>query len=399
MNTVLRVLKKYVDQNKIPGAVILIRKDGEILCEEELGLADIAGKKFISKNTILRLASMTKPIIGIAVMQLIEEKKMDLYDEVSLYIPQFTNMRVCISNLTDGFYKPDPNNPMGKRALQEDIKNMRYVPSRRNITIFDLLNHCSGLGMGEIGKTLAENFQDGSDTLVERAKKYANLPLDFQPGTGSGYSEIVGFDVLAAIIEIVSGEDINSYLHKHIFEPLDIKDISYKLDEEQLLRLARLYEYNLKGELIDVTDTSEFWRNVNPLVNKYYSGAAGLFGTVKDYEKITHMLLNKGILNGVRILETETVEKMAGINISHDSVMAPGTYWGLSMLVFDKPAQYNSSVAPGSFGWSGAFGTHFWIDWKNNLDVVLGINRSNIGGADSPVSREIETAVYRMIGI
>lgn len=390
------VLKHFVDNGEIAGAVIMVRKAGEIVEDFAYGYGDLEKKTPVNKKTMFRMASMTKPITATAVMQLVEKGKIDLYDEVKKYIPEFADMKVCKEKLGMEVYVPDPDSPTGQSAKNEVIQSMEYVPAERDITIFDLLNHSSGLGMGPIGDTLAERVNDPDDTLLERAVKYASLPLDFQPGTASGYSAVVAFEVLAAIVELVSGENYDDYLKKHIFAPLGIEDITYRINEEQKTRIPRLYEYTEDKELVDVTDTSVCWKEVNPEICKYHSGAAGIVGTVEEYEKIAHMFLNRGELNGQQILLPETVEMMAGKGISHDSSMIPGIFWGLGMSVMDEPSRINSSREKGSFGWSGAFGTHFYVDPVHDLEVVLGANRSNIGGAGSYVSFAVEDAVKEM---
>lgn len=270
---------------------------------------------------------------------------------------------------------------------------MEFVPAKREITIFDLMTHSSGLGQGPYGQTLCEKLQEVRETPLERARKYAKIALDFQPGEGSGYSPVIGMEVLAAIISVVSGEEIEEYLNRHVFRPLGITTMKWVLDREDKKNLVRLYEYTKDGRLLDVTDEDTLWRIVDASRIGYKSAAAGILGTVKDYEKIAHMLLNRGTLDGVQILKPETVEMMAGKGIPHTSVFMPGGYWGLSMAVFEDPEKCGCWTAPGSFGWSGAYGTHFYVDFQNHLDVVLGVNRSNIGGAGSYVSKAVEKAV------
>lgn len=390
---ITKLLQGYIENKEIASAVLIVRKNGEIVYENSLGYANIEKSIPVTENTMYRLASMTKPLIAIGIMQLVEQEKIGLYDKVSKYIPEYSKMKVCTVNLGNEQYEADLNSPTGQKALKDQIDHMNYVDVDRDITVFDLLNHISGLGMGPVGCALADQLIGKNDTLLERARKYAALPLDFQPGTASGYSAMVGFEVLACLIELISAKPLEEYLQKKIFAPLEVKDISFALDEEQLNRVPRLYEYS-DGILIDVTNSLKDWINMDPMKTMYHSGAAGLYGSVKDYEKIVHMLLNKGERNGVRILEQKTVEMMAGKNIPHTSVLFPGIYWGLGMSVVESPELSGKMVEPGTYGWSGAFGTHFFVDHKNNLEMVLGVNRSNIGGAASYVSFAVEKEVY-----
>lgn len=391
LNKAEMILKDFVDKREIAGAALLIRKKGELITEFAYGYTDLEEKTPVDRNTMFRLASMTKPITAIAVMQLVESGQIHLYDEIKKYIPEFTAMKVCKNKLGEEVYQPDPTSPSGKRVGREKLEEMIYVPEKRPVTIFDILNHSSGLGMGPVGNTMAEDMMRPQDTLQERAVKYAQLPLDFQPGEGCGYSALVGFEVLAAIVERVSGTSFDEYLKERIFVPLGINDIIFEPNEEQKNRMSRLYEYT-GTDLVDVTEQNVFWKLLDPDFSSYHSGAAGLIGTVEEYEKIAHMFLNKGVLEGNRILRQESVEQMAGYGISHQSIALPGYFWGLGVSVADQKCLRS----PGSFGWSGAFGTHFYVDPMQEMDLVLGVNRSNIGGADSYVSHAVEAAVSEM---
>ena len=388
------VLKKYVLDHEIAGVVLLVRKDGELVYDKAFGYADIENKIPATKKTMFRLASMTKPITAIAVMQLVEMGKIGLYQSVETYLPVFKGQKCCKNNKMAVQYQPDPQNPTGDGFREFLKQEIPLVPAQRPITVFDLLNHSSGLGMGQVGCTLAQSVALYGQTIGQRAEAYGKIPLDFQPGTASGYSSVVAFEVLAAIIEAVSGEDFEGYLQNHIFKPMGITDITFRPNEEQQNRIPRLYQYQQEtGTLVDVTETDKHWERMNTLATDYCSASTGLYGTMEDYEKIAQMLLNRGMFHGVRILKPETVDLMAGKGISHNSRSNPGVYWGLSVYVMEDPTYKNAGRTVGSYGWSGAFGTHFFIDPRNNLEMVLGVNRSNIGGAASPVALAIEHAI------
>lgn len=392
MNKIEMLLREYVDRHEIAGATVLIRKDEKIVEDFSYGYADLEKKIPIGKTTMFRMASMTKPIIAIAVMQLIEQGKIGLYIPIKELFPVFSKIKVCKERIGDEVYVPDPNSPSGRKVDYSIIDNMQYVEAERDITIFHLLNHSSGLGMGPVGNTLIEKIIKPNDTLEERAVKYANIPLDFQPGEGSGYSGVAAFEILAAVVEKISGERLQEYLTNHIFKPMKIEDITYELTEEQKRRMPQLYEYR-EEKLWDVSLTDSSWKEMNPMLNAYQSGSAGIVGSIEEYEKIAHMLLNQGNLNGVQILKPETVKMMAGEGISHDSVMRPGSYWGLGVNVKNPLPGAKTGRTKGSFGWSGAYGTHFFVDPQNKLELVLGVNRSNIGGAGSYVSLALEKVV------
>ncbi len=396
MNKVEKTLQKFVDHQEIAGAVALIRHKGKIVEDYSYGYADIENRVPVNKSTMFRLASMTKPIVAIAAMQLVEQKKIGLYTPLKNIFPEFSEMKVCREWIGDDVYIPDPDSPSGRKIDEKVIENMEYVPAESDVTIFQLLNHSSGLGMGPVGNTIVEKLINPDDTILERAVKYSKLPMDFQPGTGSGYSGAVAFEILAAVIEKVSGEAFSEYLKKHLFKPLGIKDITYEVTEEQKSRMPKLYEYR-ENKLVDVTKTDPSWIQMNPMLNAYHSGGAGIVGSMEEYEKIAHMLLNEGTLDGAQVLKKETVRMMAGEGISHDSVMRPGSFWGIGMSVKNPLPGTQIARAKGSYGWSGAYGTHFYVDPAHELEVVLGVNRSNIGGAASYVAHALEEAVKEML--
>lgn len=391
---ITELLEQYIENSEIAGAALIVRKKGNIVCRATCGYADVEKELPVTEQTIFRLASMTKPIIAIATMILVEQGKISLDDLISNYIPAFKNVKVA--NKLIGFemlYEADPNNPLMHKTLDKMLKDMDFVPADKEITIIDILNHSSGIGQGVVSMGPLQACIDPNDALTKRVEKIADVPCDFQPGTMTGYSAMAAFEVLGRIIEIASGVDLNTFLQENIFKPLEIRDISYVMSDEQKKRIAKLYE-SKDGILSDVTESDELWKVVNPLRNGYFSGSAGLFGTLEDYDKIAQMLYNKGELNGVRILQEDTVLKMSKESADHHKMLFPGAVWGLGMVVMEDVKNINRFVGKGTYGWSGAYGTHFYIDPLNKIQTVLMINRSNIGGADSYVSKKLEEVVY-----
>ena len=203
-----------LENNKVFGSAYCVIQGEDEIYKKCFGTVSLNGTDSVTENTIFRLASMTKPITAIAVMQLVEMGKIGLYQGVETYLPRFAGQKCCKENLLSAHYQPDPNNPLGD---VREFLNVPLVPAQRPITVFDLLNHSSGLGMETVGCTLAQKVARYGQTIQQRAEAYAQIPLDFQPGTASGYSSVVAFEVLAAIIEAVSGEDFEGYLENHIF--------------------------------------------------------------------------------------------------------------------------------------------------------------------------------------
>ncbi|WP_239616550.1 serine hydrolase domain-containing protein [Cohnella mopanensis] len=352
-------LEKYVADKEIAGASLLVRKNGEKVFETYSGYANLETQEPVTESSIFRLASMTKPIAAIAAMILKERGRLCLGDSIAKYLPDY-----------------------------ED---------KRGVTVLDLLNHSSGLGHGPSSQEYVEKCFDPTDKLAERVHKWAGMPRDFEPGTGTGYSGIVGFDILGRIIEVASGSDLQTFFRENIFEPLGLRDTTYSLTSAQAERVVRLYEAD-NGELRDVTESESMWPTVNAMLNGYYSAGAGLLGTLSDYDKIVQLLAGEGRYQDLRLLREETVHRMCTESSNHKKEFFPGSVWGLGMVVYRAPELMGLPFSSGAFGWSGAYGTHFFIDVRKNIQAILMVNRSNIGGAGSYVSRQIEKLIYEIYG-
>lgn len=389
------LLHSYIDAFRIAGAALIVRKNGQIVCDTQAGWADIERKIPMDKHTILRLASMTKPMVAIAVMQLAEKKLLSIDDPIGKYLPDFSQMKAAalLVGFTD-YYEADPNNPAMPKAKPELLEGIRLVDAVRQVTIRDLLTHSSGMGQGPFSMTRYDQLIKPGQSLEERVHLISTLPLDFQPGTMTGYSANVAFDVLGRLVELLSGENLAAYMTQHICVPLGCGDLSFVLNEAQKQRIARLYEGTASG-FRDVTDEEPFWQLVSPLNTGYYSGSAGMLGTVADYDRVVQMLSSGGILNGCRILKEETVHSICEEGALQHLEVCPGMRWGLGMVVSEASEKMGRSVGKNTFGWSGAYGTHFYIDPENRITAVLGVNASNIGGADSPLSRELENVIFQ----
>ena len=380
INTVHEKLRGYVDNGDIAGASIIVRKNGDIVHEEYIGFADIAAGIPVSENTIFRLASMTKPVIAVAIMCMAERGLLSITDPIAKYIPAFAEMQVAAEKL-DVLPGCDMDEMMKK------AEKMTFVPLKRAITIEDLLRHRSGLGQGLVSmkRGIFENVP-GID-LAQRVENIANCPMDFQPGEGTGYSAVVAFDVLGRIVEIVSGKALAEILNEIIFEPLGMTDITFWPTDDQKPRIPRFYQ-RPNGVLEDVYPDDNA---ASPFNFSYPCGSAGLFATLADYDRFVQMLANGGELDGKHILKNETVKQMAA-RCADD----PETYtWGLGMNVFSCHEKSGRWLTDGTFGWSGAYGTHFYIDPVNNMCMTLMANRADIGGAGSYVSWGVEEAIFK----
>ncbi len=378
------VIQRYIDSKQISGAVTLVARKGRIAHYEAHGQMDIEAKKPIRKDALFRMASSTKPVASVAIMMLLEEGKVRLSDPVSKFIPEFKNPKVAVLKSA----MPPPATP-GQTPLAPDIYT---IPATREITVRDLLTHTSGLGSGgsaagEMAKVM--QARKPTDTLSDFVPQLGAVPLDFQPGTQFRYSGLAGIDVLSRIVEIASGLTFDQFLQQRVFDPLGMKDTFFALPEDRQPRLMTLYRR--AGNNLEKHPNQEMLMN-----RTYFSGAAGLVSTAEDYFHFAQMLANGGQLNGKRLLSPRTVELMSS---NHTGEMFPGQLgrppgmgFGFAVEVVVDAIKADSRRSVGSFGWDGAFGTHFWIDPKEKIVAVLMIQTANRG-----LHRDFENAVMQAI--
>lgn len=392
-NAVRELFEKYMNLHKIAGGNVIIRRQGTVVCKESYGYADMKKAIPVDDNSIFRMASMTKPVIAAAIMQLEEKGFLSLDDPLCKFLPSFQNMKAAdrLVGFADN-YEADPDNPAKPKGIEAELSEISLVDLKRDILIRDLLCHCSGMGQGLFSMRLYKELMKENSSLKERVDMIAKLPLDFQPGEHTGYSAAVAYEVLGRLIEVISGKDLNTYIKKNISEPLNC-ELAFELSEEQKSRVVRLYEAEPDG-MRDVTETEPFWNQVSPLKNGYYSGSAGILGTVEGYDRFVKMLASEGKVDGWQFLQPETVKKMYTEASAAHLEMNPGATWGIGMMISEDPLKTGRMVGKGTYGWSGAYGTHFYIDRENDLTVVLGVNCANIGGADSQLSRDLEKVVF-----
>jgi CubicO group peptidase (beta-lactamase class C family) len=372
-------VQRHIAAGNVSGAVTLVARRGRIAYFEAQGMQDIETKKAMPKNGIFRLASMSKPITGVAVMMLVEEGKIRLTDPVSRFIPEFKNInKVAVARPGAAGARGQGNNA----APAFDV-----VTATREITVRDLLTHTSGLVSGGLGAATAPQRADG-DTLSTYIPKLATVPLDFQPGTLWRYSGLVGFDVLSRIVEIVSGQTYDQFLKQRIFDPLGMKDTGFYLSPEQSSRLVTMYRTSPTG-LQPGNQASS---------TKYFSGASALMTTAEDYLQFAQMMLNGGELNGKRILSPRTLELMT-TNHTGDMVNgqfgrpARGMGFGLSMQVVQDPIAADLRVSTGAYGWPGGSGVAFWVEPKEQIVSIYMIQ----GGSGGALRQEFENAVRQAI--
>jgi CubicO group peptidase (beta-lactamase class C family) len=353
------VFRSDVDEGRIPGAVVLVARNGEVALFEAIGFRDRVAAAKMEKDAIFRLYSMTKPIVSVAVMMLVEDGRLLLSDPVSKHMPELKGLKV-------GVEKPGAE---GKPMLE-------LVPAQREMTVQDLLRHTSGITYGIFGRSLVKsaynelNPLDGKQTSGEMVAKFAKLPLAFQPGTTWDYGQST--DLLGVLVERVSGKPLDMFLEERIFKPLGMKDSGFFVPGPHQSRIAEAQPEGGKPQtLLAVTERPSF-----------LAGGHGMVGTAADYLRFTTMLLNGGALDGVRLLSKKTVDYMTSDQLgtlARGPAYSPGPGYGFG-LGFAVRLNAGVSPVPGSVGdyyWGGLGGTYFWVDPQEKLIAILMLQAPN----------------------
>ncbi len=374
------LMQRNIDAGNFAGAVTVVARDGSIAHFETHGMMDLDAKKPMAKDAIFRIMSMTKPVVGVSILMMLEEGKIRLNDPVSRFIPQLKDMKVAIP-----LPSPSPS-PFAPPSQAPQDPRFYTMPVDREIAIRDLMTHTSGMVSGPI--SMSQNAKVGykeGETLADYIPRLGSVPLEFQPGTKWAYSAQAGIDTLVRIVEIVSGQPFDQFIQNRLFEPLGMKDTCFYPAEELTPRIATLYRRTPKG--LQKQDNPAFMNGT------YISGGGGLFSTAEDYLRFGQMLANGGILDGKRILGRRTVEMMASLHIP-DTLPGrnPGEGYGLTVRVINNSGAAGTALSNGSFGWSGAFGTHFWVDPKEKIVAVLMTQ-----GGSIQLTTDFETAVMQAV--
>jgi CubicO group peptidase (beta-lactamase class C family) len=360
-----KLFQADIDKGAIPGAVLLVARDGKVVYLQALGYRDREKSVSMKPDAIFRIASMTKPITSTAVMMLAEEGKIDLLAPVSQYLPEFKDVKV-------GVEKIDPGT--GKPALSlEDLQ--------RPMTVQDLLRHTSGLVYGPFGTSLVHqaynkaNLFDDNQTLAEFVTKLSGLPLAHQPGTVWEYG--MSIDVLGRIVEVVSGFPFDQFTEERITKPLGMHDTAFYLSAPQAARLAEPQVDPATSKRPDMGNVE----NLTKEKRRWFSGGGGLLSTAPDYARFCQMLLNGGELNGVRLLSPKTIAVMTsdqippGIPRFGYEDLAPtremGQSFGLGFAVRTDAGHNPLSGSVGDYFWAGGDGTYFWVDPQEKLFAVI----------------------------
>ncbi|MFN8353374.1 MAG: serine hydrolase domain-containing protein [Spirosomataceae bacterium] len=358
------LLQEYVQKNRFPGVTAIVVRNGKIVYHKAFGMADKEQNIPMTKESIFRIASMTKAITSLGIMMLYEEGKIMLDDRLSKYIPEFAKPVVL-----DQFNAKD--------------STYTTVPAKREITIRHLLSHTSGINYNSIanddrmkaiyGKAGILDMATLEPTrIIDNVRKIAKLPLSHNPGDKWTYG--LSTDVLGAVIEIASGMTLSDFFEKRIFEPLGMKSTHFYLPDSQKSLLVPLYSENKDKGLVKLTakDTGGLDPDF-PIkgAKTYYSGGGGLSSTAYDYAVFLQMLLNGGTYNGKRLLSRKTVDLFTTSNQTGNLYPLPHLYFSLGFAVINELGRSNSLNSVGNFAWGGAFSTHYFADPKEKICAVL----------------------------
>lgn len=357
------LINSHVASGQIPGAVVLIARNGKIVYHKAYGYSNLENKTPLKTDNIFRIASQSKAITSLAVMMCFEEGKFLLDEPVSRYIPEFKNPRVLVNfNEKDSSYFTEP--------------------AKSEPTIRQLLTHTSGIDYAGIGSKegkaifakagVPSGIGNHEGLLADKMKVLAKLPLKHNPGERYTYG--LNTDVLGYLVEIWSGMSLSEFFSKRIFTPLGMNDTYFYLPKEKHSRLVTLYETK-DGKL--VPPAGKIYDGVLPqyptLAGTYYSGGAGLSSTIEDYAKFIQLFINGGVYNGKRLLSRKTVELMLTNQVQPPLTTQFGLGFGLETAAND----FQSIYTVGSFSWGGAFNTHYWGDPKEKLVGLIFTNMYN----------------------
>jgi CubicO group peptidase (beta-lactamase class C family) len=380
-------MQGYVERAEVAGVVSLVWRRGEIGYFEALGLRDEAAQLPMERDTLFRIASMTKPVTSAAILMLIEEDRLALDTPISLWLPELATPSVL----------RDPIGPLDETD-----------PIRAPLTVLDLLTHRAGYAYhftatGPLAEAYAAAFNgfDAHGDTGAWLKRIAGLPLMFQPGSRWHYG--IATDILGVLIERVSGVPLGEFFRTRIFEPLGMRDTAFWVPDAQLTRLATAYgvEPGTRQRVVEDHPSSSRWANPE----RFQSGGGGLVSTAQDYLQFAQLLLGRGRVGPIRLLSHRSVDLMRSNFLTRDQRRVPafghvlwaGQGFGLGVSIVDDPAQqlplgYRSM---GSFGWPGAFGTSWFADPVEDLIGIKLIQRRSV--EPFPMAVDFERHVYDAI--
>lgn len=370
---------RYVDDGVISGVVTYIVRHGQVVHEDAYGLADIAARRPMSQDSYFYLYSMTKPVTSVALLILYEEGRFQLDDPLARYLPEMADLKLYVGEGDNG--------------------DMILKDPARQPTIHDVFRHTAGFLYGPAGmRGIDRAYSEAAlmnGTLSELTRKLGRIPLAYEPGTQWVYS--VSHDVQARLVEVLSGMPFDEFAQQRIFDPLGMKETVFGRPAALKNRFAVIYGASERGQLQPTGALDQ------PGAASRVLGGLSLSSTAADYARFAQMLVNSGELDGVRILSRKTVDLMDSNHLppgvtrgAAGGGTAGGEGYGLGVRVVTDPAAAGNLTSVGTFGWSGAAGTHFFVDREEDLVAVFMIQ--SMGGAGGPgMTDEFETLVYQAI--
>jgi CubicO group peptidase (beta-lactamase class C family) len=380
-------MQALVDQGHLPGAITMVARHGKIVSYETFGKKAIGGAP-MTKDTIFRIYSQTKPVTGVAMMILFEEGKWRLDDPVTKFVPELAHLQVYKGQNPDGSFITEP--------------------AARAPTMREIMSHTGGFAYGlrtdqPVEKAYRDSGLLGSKTQAEFLTTLVKLPLASQPGTEWRYS--VSVDIQGLIVERLSGMSLAEFMKSRIFDPLKMSDTAFWVPPAKSDRLAALYIPDPKTRALKPADNFMVLDVTKPPA--IASGGGGLVSTTADYARFAQMLLNGGQLDGARILAPGTIGLMASNHLTDVVMAAPdasfspakGAGFGLDVAVVTNPARDGTLQGEGTYSWGGAAGTWFWIDPKNDLFMLgmIHILAKEIDPALAKISDDASTLVYQAL--
>lgn len=360
-----KIVQYDFDNDKVFGSAYCIIQNNEIVYKKCFGNTSVDNKIPVTENTMFRLASMTKPITAVATLILVERGMLSLSDKVSDYLPQFKDIHVT--------------------QLSAANELIDCGKAKTDVTILHLLTHTSGIGSNNV--KCQKMTDEDKKTIDDSIKFHSGIGLDFEPGSKQQYSGTGAFDVLTKIIEIIAKTDYPNFLKQEVFDPCNMTNTTFVPTEKQWGQMIAMHnKVNNENQVAQMKKNCVF----ADYPCTHYLGGAGLASTLDDYSKFAKMLLNKGQTPQKQILNEETFQLLHTPFVSEE-IMPANERWGLGVRVIVSESYKTLPV--GSFGWSGAYGSHFWIDPTNKIVAVFMKNSLFDGGAGNESARNFEKAV------
>lgn len=371
--------RRYVDAGSIAGVVTHVVRHGQLVHQDAYGMADIEAQRTMTPDAYFYVYSMTKPITSVALLMLYEEGRFQLTDPIARYLPELADLKLYTGEATGG--------------------GMQLSAPARQPTVQDVFRHTAGFLYGPAGnRSIDAAYREANvlgGTLAELTRKLGTLPLAYEPGTQWVYS--VSHDVQARLVEVLSGQPFDQFVRERIFEPLGMRQSVFGRPDDLKERFAVIYGPDENGKLRPTGALDAPGSATRVL------GGFSVSSTAADYARFAQMLVNSGELDGVRLLSRKTVDLMASDHLpagvtrgAAGGGTAGGEAYGLGVRVVTDPAQAGNLGSVGTFGWSGAAGTHFFVDREEGLIAVFMIQK--MGGNDGVrMAAEFETLVYQAL--